>query len=182
MLCPNCNKEMKENYCMRCGYMDNGNFIDPNKKNSDKHENIRIYNSDFEKMYRNHNSYLPFIFGPLYFSIKGHFWLGFVGCSLDMFLLYSNNILLSKTLYFSPFVLFGMIFYLISSRLLYATLANAVCLFFDNYKISKIKDKYKENYKNYLKRRFSGLFVTIMTFIVYLIIILIWLIYKNYNI
>ena len=37
MKCPNCNKEMKNNYCMVCGYMQNGNFVGEciNEKNND---------------------------------------------------------------------------------------------------------------------------------------------------
>ena len=64
--CPNCEKRLTRNFCMHCGYMTSGFFIDVKKPKSIT--DIEVYLDErYDKMNRNKNSFVTFLLGPLYF-------------------------------------------------------------------------------------------------------------------
>jgi len=84
MKCPNCNMDMKHDYCIHCGYMKNGSTIKYNKPMASDLENY--LGEDYDKVIRGDTYISTFILGPLYLSYK-KFWLagiilGFLDCAV----------------------------------------------------------------------------------------------------
>lgn len=88
MICPNCGKKSNNSsFCMFCGYLTNGNFIDNNhaKVRSD----LEIYlDDDYFVVTRNTNYITTFILGPLYMCYKNKFLIGFILGIIDSLLVY----------------------------------------------------------------------------------------------
>lgn len=174
MKCPKCNSNMMNGCCLKCGYMSNGNYV--NKEEIKRNiSDIELFDKDYDKMNRNSNSYLPFMLGPFYLSYKGNFWLGFFLGIFD----YLIRILSSLT----TIPLVCMIIYFIISRLSYLIFANQLCIFLDKKKISKIKSKYGDNYKEILNKhhnKISYIFLTIILYIFIVWLIFLFIKYKKY--
>lgn len=72
MNCPNCNIELKKNYCLKCGYMDNGSNID-NVGNPWQANEYQMYlKEDYEDVLANKNYKFVFIIGPLYLAYRNY--------------------------------------------------------------------------------------------------------------
>ncbi|MCM1370922.1 MAG: hypothetical protein NC181_03420 [Clostridium sp.] len=150
MLCPKCNSKIINNCCIKCGYMLNGNYVGKVSK-IDKFEDQKLYNNSFDRMQRNKNKFLIFLFGPLYFYYRNHFIFGIIISALDIFISY---FICSLTKQFFTLYLYELGQFLISlmflfKRFLYTIFSNTICLKLDNIKIKKIKYN-KNNYKNIL--------------------------------
>ena len=146
MKCPNCEIDLVNGCCLRCGYLPNGNQIKYNYETHDKFKEQKLFNKHFDIMYRNEKLYINFLLGPLYFSYRGHFILGTVFVFID-FLIFCLNLYLISRFIFNPLVLSMLkCIYIFINRLFYCTFANSICLLIDNIRIKNIKNRYKENY------------------------------------
>ena len=65
--CPKCHSEVLDGCCLKCGYMFNGNTVSL-EESQDRNQDIKLFDSDFEKICRNDNYYMPLLLGPFYFS------------------------------------------------------------------------------------------------------------------
>ncbi len=71
MKCPNCKKKMKRNFCIYCGYMNNGNFIN-NKPFVIKETDLELFlGKRFDVINRNKNLFTVF------------FWVLFIFVLID---------------------------------------------------------------------------------------------------
>lgn len=171
MECPKCGGIIIDNCCIKCGQLINGNKIKIEENMNDKFYLQRKFNKYFETMYRNEKTYINFFLGPLYFSYRGHFFTGTILVFVD-FVMYC---FIASIIFINPMVS-GLIrlIYLFLNRLVYATIANSICVFIDNIKIQRIRKKYKENYIEKLEKYKHREFYLLLTIIFYLIIILLF--------
>lgn len=181
MKCPNCNVDLIDNCCLRCGYLSNGNYIKKNNIEKDKFEDQRLYNKDFDNMYRNNKYHINFLLGPLCFSYRGHFILGILFVYLDYLLFMFLGPIFSKIGKISIFIYFLAFLYLFINRTIYAGFSNSLCLFIDNIRIKEIKRKYKENYKIKLEKHKHKKIYLLLTILFYIILIVCIAIYKRYK-
>ena len=170
MKCPNCNKEMKNNYCMVCGYMQNGNFVGEciNEKNND----IKIYQKNFDIMNQNENKILTMLMGPIYMSYKGYLVLGVILSILDIFFMYLTIYIFSLIPFTISLSFLGFILYLLISRIIFMSFFNSLCLYIDNIKIKRIVKKYKNSYKNKLYKHNNKIIFMILNILIYIIVII----------
>lgn len=136
------NKDSKYNFCISCGYIDNGNII--SKKQSEI-KDIEIYlGKDYDKINRNEAYLLNFILGPLYFCYKKYFLLGIILVPIDLFLYYLLSTLIT-TLIPIPYIV-TIIFSFFFIRIIYMSISNMIYLKLCHRKIKKIKKNNKDNY------------------------------------
>lgn len=181
MNCPKCNGKMMSNCCIKCGYLESGHKVSL-KYNKDENEDIKIYEEKYDTLLHNDNWYVPFIMGPLYLSYKGNLLLGSFLTYLDIAircLLFSIPSFLPNELLIIPFFsqlgFYSYIIYVIISKMIYAAVLNHIVLKMDYMKINRLKEKYKNNYKDKLyKNKNHPLYVliTILTLILFLFIII----------
>ena len=169
--CPNCNMPLHDNFCMHCGYMTNGVYI--GEKEVESISDIEMYLGErYDKINRNQNSLLVFFLGPLYFSFNKFVLFGslcfifdILFCSLALFLFDKRPVM---ALFFSFFTL----------RILYAAIANTIYLWLLKFRVSFIKNIYKDKYIDELRKRdksttsFLFLFLGIAVVVTILILIL----------
>lgn len=142
--CPNCNRILKNNWCMHCGYMLNGEII---RKKPTEVSDIEIYLGDrYDKINRNKNAFLPFILGPFYFCYNYFLVFGLLFTFVEFFVC---RVLI--TLFQSVFVNKLMIF--IIWRIFFCAIGNIIYLWLCEQKIKVIKKIYKENYKEVLVKK-----------------------------
>lgn len=171
MKCPKCNFSMVNGCCLKCGYMLNGNYVN---KNEIKREltDIELFDSDYDKMNRNSNWYLPFILGPFYFSYKGFFLLGFFGVLFD----YGVRVLATLTPIPNPIIFM----YFIINRFIYLIFANPFCLYMERKRINKIKANSINSYKDILKKNHNKISYILISIGIYTLIISLIIIYLKY--
>lgn len=177
MKCPNCNIEMDKGICLKCGYMENGNYIEQFKK-EDKNTEIRIYNEDYDEMNTNQKKYLNFLLGPFYFSYRNHLITGFLTGIIAFLILYFEIILTQAlTTIGSIFTLVAFLnitIYVIINRIFYMGFSNVICLAIDKHKIKKIKKK--ENYMdilvNHKSRSIAKIIIQVLLYIMLITIII----------
>ena len=121
MKCPKCNVEMDKGICIKCGYMENGNYIEQFKKD-DRNTNIRIYNEDFDEMNTNQKKYLNFLLGPFYFSYRNHLITGFI-IGIIAYMIYSFEVKLTNALtsigsIYTLIAFINVILYILINRIL----------------------------------------------------------------
>lgn len=180
MKCVKCGGIIKNDCCINCGYMTNGNYINKNKE-TDKFKDIRIYNDSFDVMYRNEKSYIVFLLGPLYISYRNHL---FFGCLISLIDLLITNFMLTKFsdicsfMNLASFLLsFTFIFIM---RVLYVVFSNTICLKLDSIKIKRIKKKNKY-YEEILKKHENiSVFKLILNIMFYIILFLTALYMKTF--
>ena len=178
MKCPNCKKKMKRNFCIYCGYMNNGNFIN-NKPFVIKGTDLELFlGKRFDVINRNKNLFTVFLLGPFYFCFNRLILLGVLAFFLDIFY-YILFFIIMKILFplFSDFYM-PIAFFI--NRLFYLAMANFICLRLLNLKIMKIKKKYPDNYQDILIRKSEEHFSFIQLIIGILIVLLIIAIIFNY--
>lgn len=142
--CPNCGKRLTRNFCMHCGYMTSGIFIDVKKPKSIT--DIEVYLDErYDKMNRNKNSFVAFLLGPLYFCYNKFLLAGLLAMLFD--LLFCK---LAFLIFYETF--FTLLFSLLTLRFIYATVANMICLWLFKIKIKLMKKIYKDKYFDYLKK------------------------------
>ena len=142
--CPNCRKRLTRNFCMHCGYMTSGIFIDVKKPQSIT--DLEIYLGDrYDKLNRNKNSFVTFLLGPLYFYYNKFLLAGLLAMFFDL--------LFCKVMFFLFYeTFFNLLFSLFTLRFIYATVANMICLWLFKLKIKLMKKIYQDNYLDYLKK------------------------------
>lgn len=174
MICPNCDIEMNKGICLKCGYMENGNYIEQYKK-EDRNTDIRIYNEDFDEMNTNQKKYLNFLLGPFYFSYRNHTITGFIIGIIAFIILYFEitltNALTGIGSIFNLIAFFNITFYIIINRVLYMGFSNVICLTVDKYKIKKIKRKNNNYIDKLVKHKSRSLTQVIIHILLYIILI-----------
>ncbi|MDD5887889.1 MAG: hypothetical protein PUC82_00110 [bacterium] len=172
MNCPNCNKKMEKNFCMHCGYMLNGNFINRSKSEIVASDLELYLGKKFDIINRNINTPVIFFLGPLYFCFNKLVLLGVIAFILDI-LYYILNYFLTKLL--APSLMPASIFLsFILVRLFYVTCANLIYMKICKIKINKIKKKNPDNYRNLLMEQAEDEF-SIMQLIIGILLILLLL-------
>ena len=174
MRCEKCDGKIVGGCCTKCGALQNGNQI--NEVEIDKNEDLKLFNKDFDIINQNKNLFLIFIFGPLYFSYRGYFFLGTILGIVDYLFLYymMNNVLNIAIFIFGSGLVF--ILYMFINRLLYIIFSNYICLLIDKHKVKKIKEKYTKNYKSILKKHKHKKYYFILTLVVYFVLIALFVI------
>ena len=177
MNCPNCNIEMNKGICLKCGYMENGNYIERFKKD-DRNTDIRIYNEDYDEMNMNSKKIINLILGPLYFSYRNHLITGIIVSGLSLAILYFE-ILLTQSLLslgniFTLIAFFNTTFYILINRILYMGFSNSICLKLDRNRINKLKGKpnYMDLLVNHKNKSIAKIIINILIYIVIISIIL----------
>ena len=174
MICPKCKIEMNKGICLKCGYMENGNQIEQ-YKSKDKHDDIRIYNDDFDEMNTNEKKYLNFLLGPIYFSYRNHLLVGTIITIVSVIILKLEmtltNSLLSIGGLADLFAFINIVIYITINRILYMSFSNVICLKLDELKI-KIAKKHNEKYIEKLVKHNSKSFISIIAQIIIIIAIL----------
>lgn len=176
MNCKKCNGKIIDGCCTKCGYLNSGNKIISNE--TDKNEDLKLFNKDFNIISENKNLLLVFLLGPIYFSYRGYFFLGTILGIVDYLIFYY----IMNALDVFVFILGGFGFavaYILINRVLYIIFSNYLCILIDKFKVKRIKKKYKENYKNELKYYKHNKWYLLITIIIYIILILIFVIYKR---
>ena len=157
-----CMGEIIDGYCTKCGYLDTNYFV-KNSIDIDKDVNIKLYNIDFNIMNTNSNGFISLFMGPIYFSYRDHFTLGFILSNIDFLI-----ILFLLELSMQSFILVYFLFiYLVTSRVLLYMFSNMVCLKLDRIKI-RLHEKKKESDRFMLthnSRNYLLVFITILSMI-----------------
>ncbi len=149
MKCKNCGGIIYNGCCLKCGLMENGNFIQ-NPKKEPKIEEIEKYNEDYDIMLHNENWYVPFIIGHLYFSYRNYFLLGILFEIIEIFFQIAAFYIQAKTIFQDLLsVLLTFILSFLFVRIIISIIANPIILFFDK---KKVKMKYKHKiFKSMIK-------------------------------
>ncbi len=181
MNCPNCNGKIIDGCCINCGYLINGNKIDKSNETEDKYFLQKMFNDDFDTIYRNKNIFLVFILGPLYFSYRGYFIIGTMLTFID-FLIYCFNVTIVNrfvlnSIFSTPLIIFCVVF----SRTIYCLFANTICLLIDKIKIKVIKKIYKDKYIEKINDYKHRKIYLILTVLFYLVPIILFVIIKRYQ-
>lgn len=182
MRCPNCNIKMENNICIKCGYMENGNYIEKYKKD-DKYTDIKIYNDSFDEMNTNQKKWLNFILGSFYFSYRNHIMSGTIIGIIAYLVFYFEMTLTSAFRsignIFNLIAFINITFYIVINRTLYMGFSNVICLKLDKHKIKKIKNKnenYIEKLASHKSKSIVYIFVQILIYII--LISVLYLIHK----
>lgn len=178
MICPKCKIEMKNGFCLKCGYMESGNMIQTESKNDKRYEDMKILNEDFDMMNRNENGLIAMLLGNFYLSYHGHLFTGLLLGLLDYLLFYLINVITSD-FYFSFIIYFSIFFYLLVTRILYGIFLNIICIKLDELKIKIIKKIYKQNYKNKLGGYHKSIVYVFLNILIYVIIIVIFILVRR---
>lgn len=141
--CPNCNRILSRDWCMHCGYMANGKFIQKNSTTSIS--DVEIYLGDrFDKINQNKNAFWVFILGPLYFCYNRCLFCGLLFVPIEIFICYLLNILFGSIIIRPLFIFFVI-------RLIFSASFNSIYLWLCKFKVSLIKKRYKDRYIDVLR-------------------------------
>ena len=181
MNCSKCGGKIIDGCCISCGQLLNGNVVDSKKNTEDKFYLEKLFNDDFDDIYRNVKLLLIFILGPLYFSYRGYLVIGILVTFFNIIISLFNIYIISIFIKNPMLLIILVIFYLMVNRLIYCTFDNSIYILIDKNKIKRIKRKYKENYiekiTNYKHRKIHLL----LTILFYLIPIILFAIIRRYQ-
>ncbi len=164
---------MTRDFCMFCGYMKNGHFIRPKS-----HQMTQLENGLGEDYYvrtRGDHSFLIFLFGPLYFCYRNHFFLGIFFQLLEFYLWIKAYVFMCYFLGPATYFL-GFLFFLFLERVLCIMLLPPLNFYLLKKKIARINALPKEQQQaafdriktkslyQFLGAIFLFLFVTILGF------------------
>jgi len=181
--CPKCSGIMVKDCCIKCGYMSNGN-VAGSYIPIDNYKDLKIYDNNFDEMYRNENTIVIFLLGPLNFSYRNHPFIGGILSVVHILLFFKVSEFLnpvSKINYFT-YLLFHL-FYLLIIRVLYCVFVNRIILKIDMMKIkmikkiSKSKEEYYAKLNNHNDKSIGSVVLSLLISICIFLIILI--IYVN---
>lgn len=88
MICPKCKIENKNNFCIKCGYMVNGNksvqihYEDIGKKEKETQELKKYIGADNYKILNERFNLKAFVFGPFYYIYRKCYLIGYVFLSI----------------------------------------------------------------------------------------------------
>ncbi len=170
MRCPKCGSVLQGKVCIKCGYMENGNYVkyDYDNQKSD----LELYEKNYNGALQNKNLMIPFLLGSLYVTYKGHFIIGFLLSFLEfgLFVLVFNFFEMFAADFQLLFALTLSIILWIFVRFIMAGVLNSFVLFLDKKDIEKIKKKYK-NYRDVLaSHEVHGMFLVLMNILIYILI------------
>lgn len=174
MICPNCGKNnSNDDFCMFCGYLINGNFI--NNNHTRVRSDLEIYlDDDYFVVTRNTNYIETFILGPLYLCYKKKFLIGFILGIIDILLVYfyiyeiTNFIRIMGI--FPPVLI--IITIIIITRMFWVMVNNILYLRFIEKDIRKLKYRFKDKFINYIPEKRSSILLPIISIVLYIIIII----------
>lgn len=175
--CPKCHSEVLDGCCLKCGYMFNGNTVSLEEPR-DRNQDIKLFDSDFEKICRNDNYYMPLLLGPFYFSYRNNFLLGFILGIMDFFLF---NLCVFLAGYLQSLGIIMIIVYIFINRIIYASFSNELCIAVDKLKIRKIKKKYGLNYHEKLLQHHNSFLKVFITLGLYILIMLVGILFLKYR-
>lgn len=186
MICPNCGRLSKRDFCIFCGYMKNGEYI---KKCEKGDSDLEIYlGYDYDKIVRNKTSFMTFLLGPLYLCYKNYFLVGILLAILDLvFFIFAVYISSYMQIGFVSFSFLFILLYIFFRFTFWMTFDNLIYIYLIKRKIKKYKVVYKTKYKEIIandKKR-SNIFLPLFAiFLFVMTIIFIFLIFeilrKNY--
>lgn len=142
MKCPNCSKNMTKDFCMYCGYMKTGEFVDYNKKKEISDTELYL-GDEYNKILRNETYISTFLFGPLYLCYRRFFIVG-------IFLGIINYVLFFLITYIGSLIHFTRIFsiiYICCSKIFWMTASNMIYLFCLQKRLNRLKIKLKDKNK-----------------------------------
>lgn len=180
MVCKNCGQKMNRDFCIFCGYMKNGSFIQ--KEGKETLEDLEIYlEEDYQKILRNETYFATFLLGPLYLCYRKFFLTGFLLEILNAFL---YLVLIHVASYLGPFYLLTIISYFFLEKFVWMTIDNIIYLHLLEKKLKKIKEQYKESYKEKIykieKKSILSFIIAILLYLLIIVtIIIIYWIYKG---
>lgn len=150
MYCKNCGKKLIKNFCIHCGLMSNGIFINTNKpiKETDLEKYL---GKEYDKIIRNQNWFISGLLGPLYILCRGNLFVGLILTIIDAFLLITFCCINHWPLFYYIVKLLNVITIFIN-RLFWATIGNIIYLYLIGWKINKVKNKYPNKYENILQK------------------------------
>lgn len=179
MKCPNCGKSMTKDFCMYCGYMKTGEFVDYNKEK--EVSDIELFlGDDYNKILRNKTYISTFLLGPLYLCYRKFFTIGFLLEIVNVFLFFLFT-------YIGSVINFPRTFsfiYIVCSKTFWMTADNMIYIFLLNKRLSRLKIKFKDKYKEFLtnnKRNSNILLPFLAIFIYFIILFIIMYVYRLIN-
>lgn len=150
-ICPKCGGIMLKDCCIKCGYMTNGN-VAGKYISKDRFEELKIYDAHFDEIYRNENSLMIFLLGPLNFSYRSLPILGGIASVVHILLFLKVSALLNPVSKIYSFLyLILHIIYLIIIRIIYCIFVNKIILKIDSIRIKMIKNRAKNEEDFYNK-------------------------------
>ncbi len=179
MTCPNCGMKMKKDYCMHCGYMTNGNFIDTNK--AIEVSLMELYlGKDYDKIIRNKNWIVPGILGPVYIFCRGYYLYGLLLIIADILISLLFFVFNHVFLIYYLVVMLNA-FYIVFNRIVWATIGNLIYKLLLLKHLSKIKEKYPDDYKEKISKLYEKNvgFLVVKYVIVFLLFVMIFFYLKS---
>lgn len=153
MLCPNCGMKQKGDYCIHCGYMSNGNFIDTKKKI--EAPLLEMYlGKKYDTIIRNNNFLVPGILGPVYIFCHKFYFVGIILILID-FLVSIFFLVLNHAFLFYYIVEFYNYSYWIINKIVWATIGNMIYVKLLIKKIDKFKEKNPTDYKEKIEEQYK---------------------------
>lgn len=180
MVCKNCGQKMNRDFCIFCGYMKNGSFIQKERK--EICNLLEIYlERDYHKVIRNETYFTTFLLGPLYLCYRKFFLTGFLLEILNVIIYIIVSYIAS---YLGPFSLLTMITYFFFEKFTWMTIDNMIYLYLLEKKLKKLKEKYKENYKEKIykmeKKSILSFLIAILLYLLMIVaVIIIYWLYKG---
>ena len=152
MKCPKCGKEMTHNFCMFCGYMTNGNYIQTKKEKVTELE--RILGDDYFRFTRMDSHGGLLLLGPLYLCYLNFFFLGFFLGLLDLWVTYRVFVMLYVEVFpeMFPYCLFIFVLYLLLNRTFWMAIVRGIYYLYLRWKMffQKKASSSQEEYENNL--------------------------------
>lgn len=187
MKCPNCGKEMKYNFCIFCGYMTNGNFIEKEKKEEKVSDLELALKEEYHKIMRNDTHILTFLLGPLYLCYRNYYFIGLLLeiLNLLLFFLFAYLEPIIEVILFPFFRLpwiisfLILILYILIERLLWMNFDNSIYLSLLKKKIKRIEIKKTEKkdislFEIKTKNIWKVIFSIFNLFLLFLLIIILY--------
>lgn len=175
MYCTNCGSKIVKNFCIHCGLMTNGVYVDVNKKK--ELDDLELYfDNDYDKILRNKNWIEPFIFGPVYIIGRNNIIIGLLLMLLDVFISVVMLVLNHAVLFYSIVTLLNVVYFFVN-RVIWATIGNIIYIKLTNKKIENIRKVIKFNQeeeigKQYKRDKSLLLFKYVILFVLYILFML----------
>lgn len=153
MYCTNCGNKIVKNFCIHCGLMTNGVYVDTGK--IQKGQEIETYfGKDYDKIARNQNWATSGILGPVYILARGHLLAGIALCLIDIIIIIVLKIFNEIFLHHAVVSIFNNI-YLIINRIVWATVGNIIYIKLTKKKIENMKKGINYNIDDAIEKQYK---------------------------